>query len=316
MPQERYTLDILKQTFTVEVDRTVFDSKSFTALPSDGNSPLKTREERKNAQVHVPLTELDLELNGHAKRIFTEMRNVFENGKIRFELPSGEKVTIAELRKAAKLSRDSEQSLLQGFESYTQKQFGRSYSVLISEAQKSMITRFQEAFDNTGPLPPMQMTPEEHVTMRENFTHYPIWTSPENLREFRELADQGHVYSQYLAGVLLATVAGEFSADCVKYLVAAYQNKVPDAMAALAEFCFMHRDYLGAAQCALLSVDGGHRDSKRLIQKSYGIMGMQVYQTANGMVFGSQVLTKALHESGFGPVIERVYKDVGGDSLI
>lgn len=307
MPQERYTLDILKQTFALEVDRTVFDSKSFAATPSDGNPPLESREDLKKAQVLVPLTQLCLEINGRAKRTFTDMCKAFENGKIRLKLPSGERMTVAKLREAAKLSREPGQSLLQAFESYAQKRFNRSYSDLISDAHKSMITRFCKIFDSIGHLPPMQMSHDEHVAMEENFTHYPIWTSPENLRELCKLADQGHVYSQYLAGVLLATVAGEFSKRCVRYLIMAYENKVPDAMAVLAEFCFLKRDYLGAVQCALLSVDGGHLDSKRLIQKCYGIMAMQVYQSASGVVFGNQVLTQALHESGFGPVIGRVY---------
>ncbi|WP_324740049.1 SEL1-like repeat protein [Pseudomonas veronii] len=311
MPQENYTLNILKQTFAIEVDRTVFDSKSFAETPSDGMPSLNTREERKHAQVHVPLTQLDLELDSRAERSFAEMCKVVDNGKIRVKLLDGQQWTIAQLRVAAKASKKPGQSLVQSFENYAQEHVGRSYSLIISDAQKQMISRFHELFDSIGHLHPMDMTHEEHVAMRENFTHHPVWVSPENLREICDLADQGHVYSQYLAGVLLATVAGEFSIRCIKYLISAYENKVPDAMAVLAEFCFLNRDYLGSVQCALLSVDGGHLDSKRLIHKCYGLMGMQVHSSANGVIFGNRILTQALHECGFSLLLQRVYDNSG-----
>ena len=308
MPQERYTLNILKETFALEVDRTVFDSMSFAAIPTNGESSLATRQERKSAQVQLPLTLLGLEIDSRGERAFPEMCKVFESGKIRLDRSNGEKMTVAKLREAAKYFRKPEQSLNQAFDSYAQEHFGRSYSDLIRNTKKAVITRFHVLFDNTVNLQPMEMTHDEHVAMRENFTHYPIWTSPEFLNEYCELADQGHVYSQYLAGVLLATVAGGFSKQCVRYLIMAYENKVPDAMAVLAEFCFLERDYFGAVQCALLSAYGGHVDSERLIRKCYGLMGMKVYQAANGIVFGNQVLTQALHESGYGRVIERLNK--------
>lgn len=306
MPNERYTLTIFKQSYALEVDRTVFDSKDFAEVQAEGSPPLETREERKKAQVHVPLTQLDLELDSRARCAFTEMCKVIENGLIPVKLASGKKTTIAKIREEAKATRRPGQKLNQAFESYSQEHAGRSYSEIIDAAQRSMITRFERLFDQIGHLEPMQMTHEEHVDMRENFTHYPVWTTPENLSEIRTLADQGHVYAQYLAGVLLATVAGDFSKSCVQYLVMAYENKVPDAMAVLAEFCFLKRDYFGAVQCALLSIDGGHTDSKRLIQKCYGIMSMQVHHVGNRTVFGSELLTQALHESGFAPVIARV----------
>lgn len=311
MPQERYTLNILKQTFTLEVDRTVFDSLSFAETLSSGSPPLETRVERKKAQVRVPLTQLELELDSRAERTFTSMCKAFDKSKIRLKSPCGEITTVAKLWEGAKLSREPGQTLNQAFDSYAQKHFGCSYSSLIDAAKQAMVARFREIFDSIGHLQPMQITHEEHVAMRENFTHYPIWAPPESLRELCKLADQGHAYSQYLAGVLLATVAGEFSKGCVKYLIMAYENKVPDAMAVLAEFCFLNRDYLGAVQCALLSVDGGHLDSGRLIKKCYGIMGMQAYQHVNGIVFGNQILTQSLHECGFGSVIERVYNNSG-----
>jgi hypothetical protein len=87
------------------------------------------------------------------------------------------------------------------------------------------------------------------------------------LEVYQGLAAQGHVYSQYLAGLLLATATGGYSAYCVSYLLDAHEHKHPEALKVLAEFLLGCEDYLGAMQCALLSLAGGHKGAARSLRK-------------------------------------------------
>jgi len=306
MPQERYTLSLINQAFNFEVLRTVFDSKELTVRPREGMRPPQTRLERKKSQISVPLYHDDFGLNQSGMERFDEICRIFDKGKIRLESTSGKSITVNELRDASKSLDDPELSLCQAFEKQSKKQLGESYSILLKQAKERIIDRFKVAFQSIAPLHPMDMSFEESEAIRENFTHYPIWTPPEVLQELCDLADQGHAYSQYLSGVLLATVAGDYSTDCIGYLIAAYEQKLPDAMTVLAEYCFLRRDYFGATQCALLAIDGGYEGARQLIQKCIALSHTQIYQAPGGIRLGSQVLVASLHESGFEPVMKRV----------
>lgn len=304
MPQEKYTLSLINQAFNIEVQRTVFDSKKFTIRPyGDMHSPV-TRQDRKRNQISVPLYEDNFGLNETGMERFDDISRIFDKGKIRLVSLAGKSITVTELRDTSKSLGDP--SVCRGLEKQAQKLVGESYTTLLKQAQERITDRFKAAFQSIVPLHPMDMSFEESEKMRENFTHYPVWTPPEVLQELRDLADQGHAYSQYLSGVLLATIAGEFSTDCIEYLIAAYKQKVPDAMTVLAEYCFLRRDYFGATQCALLAVDGGYKYATQLIQKCFALSQAQVYEAPGGIRFGSQLLTAALRESGFEPVMKRV----------
>lgn len=306
MPQEKYLLSLIDQTFNIEVPRTVFDSKLFTRLPQAIESAPKNRSSRIKFQGWIPLTQWNAEIFHFPGSVFEQFCQVLDNGRLHLKTPSGETVKVAEIRARANDLPLNHLSLGQRLDKAAQELAGGSYSDLIKQARTQVIERFMCAFDSIQLLHPMELSVKESQDMRENFTHNPIWAAPEVLGELRDLADQGHAYSQYLAGVLLATITGKFSTDCINYLIAAYKQKVPDAMAVLAEFCFMHRDYCGTLQCALLSVDGGHTDSLRLIKKCFSILNMQVYEADDGIIFGSQLIPVVLRESGFTPLMQRV----------
>lgn len=302
MSQEKYVLSLIDQVFQIEVPRIVFDCKSFVHPHSAASS----RELRKQNQAWLPMTPWHADVFQLTDESLDQFFKVFDNGKLHLKTSAGRVVSVAEIRRNAKSFSDL--SLTQRFEKAARELGLNSYSGQIEQAKIELLERFKRAFDSIHPLHPMELDAEESLRM-EDFTHNAVWAEAEVLGELKNLADQGHAYSQYLTGVLLGTVAGGFSTDCIEYIVAAYKQKVPEAMAVLAEFCFTHRDYYGALQCALLSVDGGYDDSRRLIKKCFQNLNILVYETQNGIAFGSQLIPAALREAGYASIMHRVLSE-------
>lgn len=306
MSRERYTLSLIHQAYNFDVHRTVFDSKHFVTQPYPGIPAPKDRKTRMKSQVRIPMYGEVYGLINQGMDEFDQICMAFDANPLLLTTIDGRKLTVGELKALAEQAPKPGLSKRQNLDSHAKDLFGQPSSIIIGEAKNKIIERFKAVFPSIVVLPFMEMSAEEDLDMRENFKHTPVWAPDETLQELRALADQGHAYSQYLAGVLLATVVGNFSTECIPYLLAAYKQKVPDAMHVLAEFCFYKRDYFGAIQCAGLSVDGGRLDSDELIKQCFGITQRMVYEAPGGISFGSQVITRALMEQGMEPVIKRV----------
>ena len=236
-----------------EVGLKVFNRLEF--LEPGAKYQVSTRDKPKH-MTGFPLTSADIGPLA-SQQTFDESLKAFDNSQLRFELPgSQEIISTSELYSRAQLETpDPEGSYYRSYDLYSKRHFRVSYARLLESHKTSLIVRFKAAFEQNTPIDASScLCPKQKA-----FSHAPVVATSQALEVYQGLAAQGHVYSQYLAGLLLATETGGYSASCVSYLLDAHEHKHPEALKVLAEFLLGHDDYLGAMQCALLSLAGGNQ---------------------------------------------------------
>lgn len=308
---QEFTLTILGKDCQ-PIRQKVFDSKDFI-LPSarvgaDNHAP-KTRKEKIGAWTITPLSEGDITTLARMRRKnpFHHLAKAIDTSLLTLSIPDTDiKVTVKDLREAALKVAPEGAKINVVFETYTKEQYGHSYSDLISNARNRVIARFKAAFAENLDYHPMN---DEYHTDEKIFLHKPVWTSNDSIKEYKSLAKQGHVYSQYLAGVFLASNAGGYKVECVEYLLMAYENKHPEAMRVLAEFLHFKKDYYGAAQCALLSIDGGDDYSKEIFREVLGNASVLFIQMSHGVAPLSYGIMETLRANGFDSILKEHFSE-------
>lgn len=224
---------------------------------------VSTRDKPKH-MTRFPLTSADIGPLA-SQQAFDESLRAFDNSQLRFELPgSQEIISTTELYSRARVETpDPEGSHYRSYDLYSKRHFKVSYARLLDSHKASLIERFKATFEKNTPVAVSSgLCPKQ-----EAFSHAPVVATSQALEVYQGLAEQGHVYSQYLAGLLLATSTGGYSATCVSYLLEAHEHKHPEALKVLSEFLLGCEDYVGSMQCALLSLSGGHKGSAKLIHQ-------------------------------------------------
>ena len=242
-----------------EVGLKVFNRLEF--MEPAAKYQVSTRD-KPNHMSGFPLTSADIGTLA-SQKAFDETLKAFDNSQLRFELPgSQEIISTPELYARAQLETpDPEGSHYRTYDLYSKRHFRMSYARLLDTHKASLIEHFKAAFEENAPADvSSSLCPKQ-----EAFSHAPVVSTPRSLEVYQGLAAQGHVYSQYLAGLLLATATGGYSSTCISYLLDAHEHKHPEALKVLAEFLLGCEDFLGAMQCALLSLAGGHKDSARAL---------------------------------------------------
>jgi hypothetical protein len=256
-PANRYKILLLGTEY--EVGLKVFNRLEF--LEPGARYQVSTREKPKH-MTRFPLTSADIGPLA-SQQAFDESLKAFDNSQLRFELPgSQEIISTTELySRAHQETPDPEGSHYRSYDLYSKRHFRVSYARLLDSHKASLVERFKAAFEENTPADASSgLCPKQ-----EAFSHTPVVATSQALEVYQGLAAQGHVYSQYLAGLLLATETGGYSASCVCYLLDAHEHKHPEALKVLAEFLLGCEDYQGAMQCALLSLAGGHKMSAKVI---------------------------------------------------
>lgn len=310
------TLTILGKNLS-PIRQKVFDSKDFilpgTQVGAENREP-KTRKEKMGAWVPAPLSEGQIEITDimGMPNPFHHLAKAIDTSQLTLSIPhKGIKIKVEDFRKEALNAAPEGTKIGVAFDTYAKAQYDHSYSDLVSDARNKVITRFKVAFAKN--LDHHQMSDEYHKD-KDIFLHYPVWASKSSIKEYKSLAKQGHVYSQYLAGLLLASSAGGYKAECVEYLLMAYENKQPEAMRILAEFLNFKNDYYGAVQCALLSIDGGDDYSKKIVREALGNASHQIKQTNHGVVPFSYEIIENLRANGFDSILRKHFSKLIPDS--
>ncbi|TVU89393.1 hypothetical protein [Vreelandella titanicae] len=279
----------------------VFDSKDFI-LPNT-HRETKTRKEKMEAWDQAPTSERQIQFTEEMgmPNPFHHLAKAIDTSQLMLSSPhKGIKIKVEDFRKEAMKAAPEGTKIGVAFDTYAKAQYEQSYSDLVSDARNKVIARFKAAFVKN--LDYHQMSDEYHND-KDIFLHQPVWASKSSIQEYKSLAKQGHVYSQYMAGLLLASSAGGYKAECVEYLLMAYENKQPEAMRVLAEFLNFKNDYYGAVQCALLSTNGGDGYSKEIVRKALGNASHQMMQTNHGIVPLSYEIIETLHANGFDSIL-------------
>ncbi|WP_339231340.1 hypothetical protein MHH62_16210 [Pseudomonas sp. FSL L8-0168] len=308
---QEFTLTILGKDRT-PIQQKVFDSNDFilpgTRVGFDNHEP-KTRKDKMSAWARAPLSEHDIEISNlmHLRNPFDHLVKAIDTSQLTLSIPyKGIKVKVKELREAALKAAPQGTKIGVAFDTYAKEQYGHSYSDLVSDARKKVIAQFKAAFSENLSQHPMS---DEYHKDKDIFLHLPAWTPEATLKEYKSLAKKGHVYSQYLAGLFLASDAGGYKVECVEYLLMAYENKQPEAIRVLAEFLRFKEDYYGAAQCALLSIDGGDDYSTKIFRDVLGNATYRMMQTSHGMVPLSHVIIENLRAHGFDSILREHFSE-------
>lgn len=312
---QEFTLTILGKN-RPPIRQKVFDSKDFilpgTRVGAEKREP-KTRKEKMDAWVQAPLSERQIEITEMMGRPnpFHHLSKAIDTSQLTLSIPhKGIKIKVEDFREEALKAAPEGTKIGVAFDTYAKAQYDHSYSDLVSDARNKVIARFKAAFAEN--LDHDRMNDEYHKD-KDIFLHHPVWAPESSIKEYKSLAKQGHVYSQYLAGVLLASSTGGYKAECVEYLLMAYENKQPEAMRVLAEFLNFKNDYYGAAQCALLSIDGGDDYSKEIVREVLGNASHQMMQTNHGIAPLSFVIIETLRANGFDAILREHFSEFNPD---
>ncbi|WP_241610430.1 hypothetical protein [Rosenbergiella epipactidis] len=302
---QEFTLVILGKD-RLPIRQKIFDSQDFilpiAQIGSSRNIP-KTRKEKMGAWATTPLSEEDRVICGlmHQKDPFDYLAKVIDTFQLTLSIPDkGIKAKVKAFREAALKVAPKGTKINVAFETYMKEQYGHSYTDLINDARNKVIARFNDAFAENLNHDRMN---DEYRADEKIFLHRPVWTSNDTINEYKLLAKQGHVYSQYLAGVFLASNAGGYKTECIEYLLMAYENKHPEAMRVLAEFLHFKEDYYGAAQCDLLSIHGGDDYSKKIFREVLGNTSELIVQVSHGLAPISYVIMETLRANRFNSIL-------------
>lgn len=314
-PQE-FTLTILGKN-RHQIRRKIFDSKDFI-LPNTRIGAVKcepkTRKEKMTAWVKTPLTESQIEVERimmGQQNPFHHLINAVDTSLLTLSIPhKGIKIKVEDFRNEARLAAPEETGLNKIYDTYAKAQYNHSYSDLVRDARNKVIARFKAAFAKNLDHDPMN---DEYHKDKAIFIHYPVWAPASSINEYKSLAKQGHVYSQYLAGLLLASSSGGYNAACVEYLLMAYENKHPEAMRVLAEFLNFKNDHYGAVQCALLSINGGDDYSKKIVREVLGKTSHQMMQTNHGIAPLSFIIIETLRANGFDSILREHFSEFNSE---
>ncbi|MFD3249108.1 SEL1-like repeat protein [Rahnella aquatilis] len=308
---QKFTLTILGKNYHPITHR-VFDSNDFilpkTRVGTDSHKP-KSRKEKMASWDGAPLSDGEIEIYGlmHRSNPFHHLAKAIDTSRLTLSIPvKGIKLKVKDLREEATKAAPVGTKINAAFETYAKEKYGHSYTGLIKDARSGVIARFKAVFAENLDYHPMS---DEYNTDKEIFLHPPVWAPESSIKEYKSLAKQGHVYSQYLAGLFLASSAGGYKDECVEYLLMAYENKQPEAMRVLAEFLLFKKDNYGAAQCALLSIDGGDDYSKKIFREVLGITSDQMMQTNRGLVPLSHVIIVNLRVHGFNSILNEHFSE-------
>lgn len=289
--------------------RKVFDSTDFIVPGTLSARELpNTREMRMRAWAHTPLTDIEIGLLTSPKT-FHHLAKAIDTSKLELQIPYQDlKVSVAELRAEA-IRAYPGMGVHKAFDTYAKARYGHSHSDLISAARNKVITRFKAAFEQNMAEHPMNDI--SFSRERKNaFSHHPIWAPASTIKTYKALAKKGHVYSQYMAGLLLGSHVCDYSPECIDYLLMAYENKQPEAMRVLAEYLFFREDYYGSMQCALLSVDGGDSHSKKIVRNVLGTCAHKVITGPHGIVHLSSAIFSYACQDGFEHILRKHFSDL------
>lgn len=291
--ESQYTVTLLGHDRLV--DRKLFNRKEFI---DPGATDILSRRHAVLFMARSPLTYMDVRLFD-AEKAYNDIVKAFDSTRVVLHVPGVPlRMTAGELKDKALVEFPSAKDRPnRACDLYARTHFGHPYSEMVNKAKVALEKRFRLAFSSN------QLDLANHDSSfgskTKIFSHYPIWAKPDAIQEFKQLAKQGHVYSQYMAGLLLATAPGNHDPECIDYLLMAHKNKHPEALGVLAEYLLYKDDYLGAVQCALISLEGGDRDSRHVIKTAFGICSMKVLHLPNQTVPAIEYLLRLLTTGEF-----------------
>lgn len=162
--------------------------------------------------------------------------------------------TIGELKAEAIKAFPDVKSVCQHQNLFANTHFGRPYSVLLSNLKKHLIQRFETAFDSVLAIPVDNSSRTRHE--RQILSGLECWADEATTAEMVDIANEGHVYANWVAGLLL-TSERPLTDVAVGHLLKAHDGKFPHALTNLAELLLVEGFFVDALEAALLALDAG-----------------------------------------------------------
>lgn len=147
---------------------------------------------------------------------------------------------------------------------YAKTHFGRPYGVLVSELRRAVVGRFVAVFDKVLAIDVGASARTERD--RLVLCGLDCWAEDSDAAEMIRIADEGHVYANWVAALLL-TSGQPLGDEAVDRLLRAHDGKFPHALSTLAELLVVEGDFADALEIALLALDAGARWANSLVDR-------------------------------------------------
>ncbi len=132
---------------------------------------------------------------------------------------------------------------------------GLNYSQLVESRKAPIVREFKRLFKQV-----LLVDPRE--PRYRGFVYGAEIEAPKQVKQaiFR-LAGDGHIYAQFVGGLLATPFAQKTTSTTVRLLVDAHSNGYPYALLALGERMLADANPLAALNCAILAMEGGYREA-------------------------------------------------------
>lgn len=226
----------------------------------------------------LPHSAFELENFEHLKNDFQLASQECDTLRLPVSTPSHPEIKTIEDLRAHALNVGTASSKARKYDELSEKLLGLKHAQLVAKLRDQVAEKFRKTFNGVLLVDPRE---PEH----RGFVYGTEVEAEKHIKEaMYTLAHQGHVYSQFIGG-LLATPFGEpLSAKSAELLVQAHMNGFPIALAALGERLLAENYIFDSLQCAIMSLEGGYRDAGRLLDDLEKNTFATVLETPQGVV--------------------------------
>ncbi|MEG0590002.1 hypothetical protein, partial [Aurantimicrobium sp.] len=226
----------------------------------------------------LPHSAFELENFEHLKNDFELASQECNTLRLRVSIPSHPEVKTIEDLRAHALNVGTATSSARKYDELSEKLLGLKHAQLVAKLRNQTAEKFRKIFDDV-----LLVDPREPG--RRGFVYGTEVEADKHIKEaFYTLAEQGHVYSQFIGGLLATPFGKPLSAKSAELLVQAHINGFPMALAALGERLLAESYFFDALQCVIMALEGGYKDAGSILDDLHKNTFATLLETPQGLV--------------------------------
>lgn len=226
----------------------------------------------------LPHSAFELENFEHLKNDFELASQECNTLRLRVSIPSHPEVKTIEDLRAHALNVGTASSSARKYDELSEKLLGLKHAQLVAKLRNQTAEKFRKIFDDV-----LLVDPREPG--RRGFVYGTEVEADKHIKEaFYTLAEQGHVYSQFIGGLLATPFGKPLSAKSAELLVQAHINGFPMALAALGERLLAENYFFDSLQCIIMALEGGYKDAGCILDDLQKNTFATVLETPQGFV--------------------------------
>lgn len=227
---------------------------------------------------HLPHSAFELENFKHLQNDFELACQECDTLRLRVSIPSQPEVKTIEDLRAHALNVGTASSSARKYDELSEKLLGLKHSQLVAKLRDQVAEKFRKTFEGVLVVDPRE--PE-----CRGFVYGTEVEADKQIKEaMYALAQQGHVYAQFIGGLLATPFGKPLSAKSAELLVQAHINCFPTALAALGERLLADNYFFDALQCAIMAMESGFKDANAILNDLQKNTFGTVLETPQGLV--------------------------------